>query len=336
MLSIFRSNQLLTSVLLLLYAAVLHSRLWISPEFVISFPEGGILYQLLVTHLGVHSFWVGIGGVIGLFLTAFLLNFVEFSYRLDRESHLFPGIFLILFSAYDPSFVVWSPIHLANIFLLVAVYLMMGLGRKTVSKGALLNIGIFIGLSALFYPAYLLLLLFGGVALYVQRGFSGLEFLIIALGAALVFYLTGGVCYLFDSWDAFLGSQGLKAYSWLDIRPDDGHLPFGLLVWGVLLLVMLFQYAVFTQKRNMQSQRRIAILFWLLLFSITTLPLQKNLGTEQALVAALPIAYLSGIWFYNLKKNWSELLHFLLFLVALAIQWYPSVAPLLFGEGIQK
>lgn len=336
MLSIFRSNQLFNSLLLLLYAGVLFSRLWVVPQPAVSFPEGGILYQLLTKHLGNDPFLLGVLGVLILVIGAFMLNFLEFSYRLDKDFHLFPGVFFVLFSAYDTSFVVWSPIHLANVFLLVAVYMLMGLGRKTVERGTLLNIGIFLGVSALFYPTYLVFLLFGAIALYVQRGFSSLEFLIIALGAGLVYYLAGSMSYLFDYWDTFASHQGLAAYDWLDKSANEKLVPIGLIVWGILVLIMLFQYAVFTQKRTIQAQRRVSILFWLLLCSSFTLLIQKNVGTGNALVAAVPLAYLSGIWFFNLKKNWTEFLHFLLFLGALAIQWFPSVAPLLFGVGTQK
>lgn len=322
MLSIFRTNQLFTGVLLLLYAALLHVEVWIAPT-PIDTAQGGFLYQMLLSVLPKEPIVLGSIGVFLLFMQAFLLNFMEYTYRLDREMHLFPGVFYLLFTAYSTSFSVLSPIHFANLFLFLALFELMGLLKKAEVTGGIFNIGFLLGIAGLFYPTYLVFIVFAFIALNIVRTFNIRERIIILTGVLVLYYLSGSLAYLTNTWDSFSSLQGMHAFGFFQIASLD-TLPITLLPWVVLLGVILFSSAIFVQKRTMQTQKRVTLLFWILLISIGTLPFQKQLSLEHVLVLALPMAYLTAMWFFQLKRNWAELLHLLLLFGAGAIQWFLS------------
>jgi hypothetical protein len=321
-LAIFRSNQLITSLLLLLYAAALHAGAWFRHRPVqVDAKEGGILYALLQQVLPSEPWLVYVLGVLLLTIQAFFLNLMELRYRLDREAHLFPGVFFLLFTAYSPGFSILSPLHFANLFLFFSLLQAMNLLRKGEVTGNIFNIGFFLALSTLFCPAYIVFVLLSFAVLNVVRGFQIRERAVLVIGFFVVLYLAGGIAYLAGYWKEFVQLQGPHAYGVSHIVPSDS-LSFFLVPWGVLLGVFLWQAGLFLRKRTMQEQKRISFWFWMLLVSLATLPLQKNLAIGHALVVALPLAYLSGMWFFHLKANWAELLHFILFSGAFAAQWF--------------
>jgi hypothetical protein len=196
----------------------------------------------------------------------------------------------------------------------------MNLLRKGETTGDIFNIGFFLALSTLFCPAYIVFVLLFFAILNVVRGFQLRERIILIAGFLVVCYLAGGIAYLADYWKEFLQLQGSHAYGLSHIVPSNAFSLF-LVPWGVLLVVVLWQAGLFFRKRTMQEQKRVSFWFWMLLVSVATLPLQKNLAIGHALVVAMPLAYLSAMWFFHLKANWAELLHFLLFSGAFAAQW---------------
>jgi len=320
-LAIFRSNQLIASLLLLLYAAVLHAGAWFHHEPVqMDTKEGGILYRLLQQVVPSEPWLLYSLGLLLLVAQAFLLNFMELRYRLDREAHLFPGVFFLLFTAYCPGFSILSPLHFANLFVFFSLFQAMNLLRKGEATGDIFNIGFFLVLSTLFCPAYIVFVLLFFAILNVVRGFQLRERIILIAGFLVVGYLAAGIAYLADYWKEFVQLQGPHAYGLSHIVPSNAFSLF-LIPWGVLLVVVLWQAGLFFRKRTMQEQKRVSFWFWMLLVSVATLPLQKNLAIGHVLVVAMPLAYLSAMWFFHLKANWAELLHFLLFSGAFAAQW---------------
>lgn len=321
MLAIFRSNQLITPLLLFLYAVAIHAGAWFRHRPVqMDVKDGGILYALLPRVVPSEPWLLYALGLFLLITQAFLLNFMELRYRLDREPHLFPGVFFLLFTAYCPGFSILSPLHFANLFLFFSLFLAMNLLRKGEVTGDIFNIGFFLALAVLFCPAYIVFILLTFAALNVVRGFQFRERVVLVAGVLVVFYLAGGIAYLTGHWREFTQLQGLRAYGVSHLVPSDSSSVF-LIPWAVLLLVVLWQANSFFRKRTMQEQKRISFWFWMLLVSVATLPLQKNLAIGHVLVIAMPLAYLSAMWFFHLKANWAELLHFILFSGTLAAQW---------------
>ncbi|MBP9874789.1 MAG: hypothetical protein KBC60_12150 [Haliscomenobacter sp.] len=323
MLSIFRTNQVFVSFLLLFYGGLLFSGVLVFPAAAEAGPHG-FLQHWVIAWLPNTPLVLFIAIVVLLFLQAFMLNLMEYNYRLDRELHMFPGVFFMLFSAMVPGPDALLPVFLANIFLFLAIYEVMGTFKQNQAAGNLFNAGLFLGVACLFYPSYavFLLALFSG--LNILRGFQFMERIMVLAGVVVAYYLTGTTAFLTGHWNLFTDLQGLNAYGFLDLQPGTS-IPYSLLPWAVFLVILVFQHPLFMQKRVIQTQKRITIWYWVMLMSVATLLIQKHLAIWHVHVLALPVSYLTAMLVSRMRPNWAELLHILLFFAALYVQFEPWI-----------
>ncbi|MBK6948074.1 MAG: hypothetical protein IPH16_08490 [Haliscomenobacter sp.] len=246
MLSIFRTNQVFVSLLLLFYGALLFSGVLILPVQAEAGPHG-FLQHWVNAWLPDTPLALFMAIVIALFLQAFMLNLMEYNYRLDRELHMFPGVFFMLFSAMVPGPDALLPVFMANIFLFLAIYEIMGTFKQVQAAGSLFNGGLFLGVACLFYPSYavFLLVLFSG--LNILRGFQFRERVMVLVGVVVAYYLTGVTAFLTGHWTLFTELQGLHAYGFLDLQAGSS-IPYSLIPWAVFLVILIFQHPQFMQN----------------------------------------------------------------------------------------
>lgn len=321
MLSVFRTNQLLVSFLLLFYAAAVHAYMLVSPTPAEAV-AGGIFHEWLSAWIPAGMLWQA--GIVTflVFLQGFLLNVMEYNYRMQREVNMFPGVFFVLLASFSPHFLKLSPVHFANLFLFFALYEMMNVFKKKQAAGNIFNAGFFLGVAALFYPTYLIFtfLLFAG--LNVMRGMIFKERLMVVSGVLTAYFLAGSIAFQLGQWQDFTGLQFSDAYAFFDLSGLQGW-PWEFIPWIVLLLIVIFVQGEFLQKQTIQTQKRITLWYWMLFIILFTIPFQRELTYEHALVFALPLSLLSSMYFTQLRSNWAELWHALLLIALLLIQYQP-------------
>ena len=319
-LSLFRSNQLLVSVLLIFYAGILHLSVWYIPDN--WQPEGyglfmDLLYQVVPPKSNIGHLLV----IVLLFIQGVTINMLDFSNKLSRELTLFPGVFLVLLASFYPSFLHLSPAHLANTFILFACYEIFKVYRKSKISDHLFNAGMFVGVAFMFLPSVWVLLFFLFITINVLRSYNLKERLITASGFFVIPFLVGTTYFLTDQWTI------LMAYPYFPDHLLDSRVSFSLLDWinigviGLLVLVAVFQHSQIMQKRIMQAQKKIDVFYWLMVFAGITLFAQADFGADHILLLVPPLGFLTGIQFATMDKRVAELLHLFLFLLALFFQY---------------
>lgn len=322
MLSIFRNKQLLVSFLLLFYALALHLFMGIMPGQT-SRLASGVLFPVVKGWIPGSAYWqVGVVCLL-LFVQAFMLNILEYNYRLNRDVNMYAGVFFLLFSSFSPAFQVLSPVHFSNIFLFVALYELMDISKKQRPQGSIFNAGFFIGIAALFYPVSALYLILVFVSLNVLRGVIFRERLVALSGFLTVYFLAGSIFYQRGALADFTGSQLLNAYRLFSF--GTLQMPWELLPWAVILLAVVFNQNNFFQKQNMLTQKRIGLLYWMVLIGLGTAIITPLLTTEHFLIIAVPTGFLTGMAFGRLRSKWAELWHFMLLLLLFLIQFQPLI-----------
>ncbi len=320
MLSIFRTNQLLISFLLLFYVAVLHTSMLVFP---VGKPQvsGGVLFHVLAGWVPMASLWQA--GVVALllFVQAFMLNLLEYNYRLNREVNMYPGVFFILFASFSPLFQVLSPVHFANIFLFAVLYELMDVSRKQRPEGNIFNAGFFTGIAALFYPAAAFFLLLIFIVLNIMRGMVIRERIVGLTGFGVAYFLAGTVFYQLDRLPEFLDLQIKQAYTFFDF--GKAGMLWELLPWGGIVIMAFWQQGDFFQKQNMLTQKRISVLYWILAVGLATALFQPAFTAEHLLIVALPVGFLAALVFGRMRRNWAEIWHTLLLLALLLIHFRP-------------
>ena len=190
MLSLFRTNQLLASVLLIPYALLLHVGYWLVP-LTEAAPIHGIGSFYLQQWLGQHPVWMPTVVIGLLFIQGVLANLFMFDHRLGPDINLFTGVFVVFLGSLIPLFLPFAGYHVANIFLLLALLALMQVYKVNHAADHIFNTGLWLGIASMFQVQYLVFLLAALVGLTLLRKSSLREQLILTLGAFTPWLLVG-------------------------------------------------------------------------------------------------------------------------------------------------
>lgn len=321
MLALFRTNQLLASILLAFYIALVRVSVWWAPAGWA--PAGyGPLSEWVYSCIGYAGQTADMVAMALLLLQAFFLNYFVSEHRLASEVSLFPGLFYILASSMLPEFLHLSPLLMANTFFLIVLAEIFAIYKKVDCADRIFNIGFWAGVGALFYPSYLFLIVVGFVGLNILRAFRLRERLMLLIGLLAPYILISAYFFWTDQFFAFWQGRLPAGFAFLDFISTPNLLVFrSLAIFGILILVALFSYRSYLFKQNMQAQRKINILFWSLLATAFTLLMQADIGIGHLLVTAVPIGIMLSFNFIRMPNRMAEVIHLLMLVIVLFLQF---------------
>lgn len=326
MLSIFRTNQLLASILLTFYIVLVRISVWFVPEN--WEPSGyGPLSAWVYQWIGHSGTTPNLVAIVLLLLQATFLNYIISEHRLADTVSLFPGLFYVLASSLLPELLHLSPLLMANTFLLLSINEIFATYKKTDCADRIYNIGFWIGIAVLFYPAYLVFLILAFSGLNILRAFKFKERLMVLTGLLTPFLLLSAYAFWQRQLMDFL--QSLKdGLGFLDFTPSPAFPTYrSLAVFAILILVVLFSYRSYQYKQVIEVQRKINILFWALLASAFSLLIQANIQIDLLLITTIPIGVMLSINFIRMPTRMAEVIHLLILAGALALQFWGWLTP---------
>lgn len=321
MLELFRKDQPLGYIFLLIYTILLRVPTFISETN--WSPLASSAFSDLVYNLtGYTSLGAQITGTVLIFIHAVIINFMVAENRITRDNSLFPGLFYVLFSTLLPDFNYLSPALMANTFIILALYNIFNSYKKSGNSGEVFNAGIFIGVSMLFDFSYVVFLVCGFVGLLIVRSFRLVERIQYLVGFMIPVFL-GGTYYFWMGHinDFFLTfTTNIK---WLDWAGNVNNLLFlkvGILCF--LMLFVIFNYSNYGKKNNVHAMRKVDVLFWFLIFPLVTFLFQSGIRLDHALITAAPMGILLGFSVLNIQnKMISEVVHLVLISISLLFQY---------------
>ncbi|MCP3932589.1 MAG: hypothetical protein GY705_26260 [Bacteroidetes bacterium] len=323
MLNIFRTNQILASIIYLPFIVVLRvSAIWFPLSEVSA--SRGAFSELVYNWIGVQGIVPAIVAMLVLFFQAILVNLLVMRNRLANDINLFPGLVYILFASCIPNFLYLSPMLMANTFLLIALWNLMQTYKTPASADWIFNTGFWIGIASLFYFPYIWFFFAGFVGLNILRAFRINERMMLFIGIIVPYFLTAVYFFLQGQLLAFWKSQIVDNLSFFDIDLFwDWIAIVKIVFFGLLFLLILASYNQYVSKKTIDVQKKISILIWTLFIGIFAMIFQSNVTTEQLLILTLPL----GIFFsFNLtlmQSRWAEITFLLLTVGVLAFQLYP-------------
>lgn len=327
MLNFFRTNQLLFSVLLIFYAAILHLVVFIEPikwEPISYGYFSGLLYD-----------WIGFNGLIPdliviflLFIQATAINSLVATHRLDDTITLFPGLFYILIASALPRFLHLSPLHLANTFYLIALMELFKVYKKPFAAENIFNVGFWISVGSLFYCSYAVFIIWGIIGLNILRAFNLQELLMLLIGAFVPYILSSTYVFWVDQWDIFFKRQFVTSIGFLDFRfVNEPETYLKIIFVDLFLLVAIFSYNLYNYKKNIQVQKKFTVLYWGLFFSAFTLFFQAGIQNDHLLILVLPLGIMLSINFTNMSRRWAEIIHLFILLIIFIFQYQQYLLP---------
>lgn len=320
MLAIFRTNQLIVGFLLLFYVVLLRFPVFLVPPA--WEPHSiGILTDWLYQWIGNKGGVADIVAIIVLFVQAIILNGIVNQHRLAKEVTLFPGVFYIMIASLFPEFTHLSPLLLANTFYIIALGELMATYQRNTCADRIFNAGFWIGVASLFYFSYIVFLILGFISLLTMRAFRVSETLTLIIGAIVPYFLLGVGAFWFDGLNVFIQKQLSENLAFLDLNiPLEWSLYAQAGVIGLLIIVVLLSFRTYTSKQNIQTQKKLSILYWAIIIPLFSLLIQNNIQFEHLLMLAVPLGIFLSLNFVNMPRQWAETLH--LIMVIAVIVWH--------------
>ncbi len=322
MLSLFRTNQLVANALLIFYILLLRFSSFVVP-YELHPGQGGILGENLLSIVPPEGTLSAVLSIILIFLQALLINITAARYRVARSVSLFPGVFYVLLCSSFPDFLYLSPVLVANTFLILALYELLGVYKKYYSNGRIFNAGLWIGLATLFYFSSIVFIGAIFIGFFILRAFKIKEQIGLLLGFISPFWLVG--IYYFvqnalpDFWSRSFGNIGF-----LDANlSNEWDSYVQLSIFAIFILAAIFSYRTYTYKVSIQAQKFVDVFFWVLAFSATTLLIQDNIQADHLIFLAVPLSFLIGMTFLYMNRRLAEALHFLLLAGIFLLQFKP-------------
>jgi hypothetical protein len=327
-LTLFRTNQAIANISLLLYLFILRMSTFIHP-LPLAAKNQGILSSTVYHLMAADGFSGHITTVLLIFFQAIMINALVAKYRVWSDTNIMPGAIYALVASILPEYLNLSPILLGNTFLILALYYLCGVYKNQKCADQIFDVGLWIGVASLFQFSFSIFVLWGIAGLLLLRGINMKEMLMFFIGFLVPYILTA--VYLF-----WVGKTSLL---WQHHISDNvGYmniiihsLPITLVkigIIGFLLLFIFLRSGSFYSRRNVGSQKYVSLIYFALFAAASTSIVQVNFSLEHLLILAVPVGILLSFAFQSVESNIAEALHTVLFIGVMLMQYeYLLVKP---------
>ena len=245
------------------------------------------------------------------FLQAVYINRIVVKHRMSIQITLWPGLVYILLCSIVPQCTYLSAVLIANSFILAAFSDIFKIYKRPFAIKFIFNSGVFISIAAMIYPPYIAYLLAGFIGLSIIRSFKTKEMLQYLSGVLVPFMLYG-------SWTFYRGVLQEKMSGLVegkfgfpsDIIPKDtnGYIFLALIL--LFIIIAIFSYSSYSMKKSIQVQKKIDILFWMIVSAMIALFINDNLTVDHLLMLSVPLGILLSMNLLKIKSAiFPELIH---------------------------
>ena len=322
---IFRTNNPFSIILLFFYGLVLRYASFLAPHIPIAQDSDGFLFHGLLKaleNMGKSSPVIyPVISYILIFSQALMLNNFTYQHRLMARATYLPALSYILITAMFPEWWQLSSTLIVNSFMIWAWTNMASLYKNQRSKQLIFNIGILIGICSFFYFPSLGFLIMLFTSLIIMRPVSVTEWLIGLLGVTTPYYFLIAWQYLRGSWD-------LKEFL------PFLHLSYPLFqqtIWawgGLLFLIVPFLMSGFYIQSSIlrmliHARKGWSLMLVYLLCGLLIPFVNATASFEYWILSAIPFAaFHSNVFLSPQKRIIPNVLHFLMLVFILALNWW--------------
>ena len=317
MLEIFRKNLFVNNFLMLFYIFIVRIGTLLYPiSFQLKEAESNILQKIVYLSIP-DALCQNIVACILIYFHILLLNYIFSKHKLARETTMFSGVFYTLFVSLVVDNNALLPVLIANTFMLLALKNILDTLKNNQATSYIFISGFMIGIASLFYSPYFVFIVFGVISLLQLRSFKILEKLQFFIGIFIPYYFLFAYRYWHDI--PFVELNFIKNifFRWPALNI---HSLLILYVSAVILILSVFfsiiNYGNITSKKAFQTQKKIDIFYWFMLFCLLSFLIFSTDNTSHLITLSIPLALLTSIAASESKNRiFYELLH--IFLIAL-------------------
>ncbi len=287
-------------------------------------PSKGMLSQWMVGDAFQTSILSVIVGILLVYFQALQLNRVVIQNRMTHDLTLFPGMMYVLLVSYFPAYNGLSSPLIANTFVLIALESLFATHKKSGSAGRIFDAGLWLCMAGLFYFGYSVLVLFGIVGLSALRTLKSREWLQYFIGYATPFSIFAMVDFLRHGHLNDLVSHFTNNFGTFDFRFTGLGTFIHIGFFVLLLLISLFNFGSFKQRKNIHTQKKVDLFMWLLFFAFTVVLIQTHIDASDWIILTIPLAcFIAMLIAQSTQFIVLEVIHFLFLAACIGLQlWW--------------
>jgi hypothetical protein len=277
--------------------------------------ESNILQKIVYLNIP-GALWQNIVACTLIYFHILLLNYIFSKHKLARETTMFSGVFYTLFVSLVVDNNALLPVLIANTFMLLALKNILDTLKNNQATSYIFTSGFMIGIASLFYSPYFAFIVFGVISLLQLRSFKILEKLQFFIGVFIPYYFLFAYRYWNDI--PFVELNFIKNifFRWPALNVNSLLILYVSAV--VLIISVIFSivnYGNITSKKAVQTQKKIDIFYWFMLFCLLSFLIFSTENTSHLITLSIPLALLTSIAASESKNRiFYELLH--IFLIA--------------------
>lgn len=272
----------------------------------------------------VSSSWVqGLLASLLVYVQALIINRLCIKHRIAKEMTLIPGLIYITISAILPDFLSLSPMLIGITFIIIAVHLLFNTYNSAIASSDIFSAGFLIGLASIFYFPYYYFFVISFIALIILKSFTFKERIQHALAWMIPTFLLW-VWEYFNNYDQrvipdfFSANFGINQVLFIQ---DIKSLIISVLI-GILVLIFIFNFTNYTKQKVTSTQKKISILYWVLVYSGIVLLMIEHLEYSHLFTFLFPSAIFTTLSLLNFKnKIISEIIFLILLIVVVIVQF---------------
>lgn len=322
MISFFRSNLFINSILLLPYIVLLRlSGLVYKKDIIVNdqtsyfYKSISSLFESSITSCLFASFLV--------FFQCILINRMCIKHKLGRDQTLVPGLMYATITALLPDFIQLSEPLLATTFFIASINYILNTYNNIKASSEVFLFSFFIGLAAIIYFPFFYFIFFGLISLLLMKSYTIKDLVQQLVGlflptiflASYLYYMNGDISQVTKYFSDHIGLNLVLLVS--DLK--------GLVVSSftiITILFVLFNYSVYSRAKATSSQKKIDVFFWIIAFSGLTLMVTVFPQYSHLYILFIPLSIFISFSILSVKnKIVAEIFHLTMVVFALIIQF---------------
>ncbi len=322
MISLFRRNIFINSILLLPYLFLIRIKTLVEPTSTVSDELDGTLPAALLNGLQGEGFSQSILSIFILFIDALLINRLVIKSHIGRENNLVSGMIFALLASILTQNLGLSAELMATPWIILSLQAIFNCYNNIKSADDIFLAGFYMSLASLFYAPLLLLLIFTFTALMIMRSFTGIERTQHLAGWIIPYFLVSSVEYYLDLPSTLRFTSFLQGFGFFGVLAKGMNISALLVLAGLLIILLwaLINFGNFLGKKVIAAQKRISILYWFLLFVGIIAFSQAHVDYPLILLFNIPISIFATFSLMDMKNRiWPELIHLSLILLLVII-----------------
>ena len=97
------------------------------------------------------------------------------------------------------------------------------------------------------------------------------------------------------------------------------------IIYGLLILLILLNFPGYSQKKTIQVQKIISLLYWSMLAVGASFLFLPKWDVQHFLLLGVPVGVLLGLSFSTMSKRWAGFFFFIALVTIIAWQYYPLI-----------